>query len=527
MNNTPNSPTTEVDTATAETGDAETAAPDTADTTHAKTGHAVNDVDFTFPDPLPNRLLINQWRPAADGATLEVIDPATERVTARVACAGDPDVDAALDAATTGFAAWRAVDAWTRSRVLRTAADLLRAWADQAAGVMTREQGKPLRESRSEFLAAADQFDWYADEARRLYGRTVEGPAATQRILVRKEPVGVVAAFSAWNFPALLSSRKIAPALAAGCAVIAVPSEEAPLSTLLIGAALERAGLPAGTLCVLTGDSAMLSSRLMASPVVRKLSLTGSVPVGSLLLRTAADRILPTEMELGGHAPVLVFPDVDVAEVAAQCAQFKFRNAGQVCASPSRFIVHDSIYDQFLDAFASATSALKLGSGLDSATDVGPLSNPRRVEAARHQIQDAVKRGARLVTGGEVAPGFEAGYFFTPTVLADVPRDSVILHEEPFAPVAPLLRFHDLDEAIAIANDSEFGLASYVFTQDLRTAFLASERIEAGMVGVNTMALASAEVPFGGVKQSGFGREGGTEGIEGYTVTKFVRMELA
>jgi succinate-semialdehyde dehydrogenase / glutarate-semialdehyde dehydrogenase len=481
-----------------------------------------------FPAEIPTGLFIDgRWREAADGSQYDVIDPATEQIYASVARATDADIDAAIASARVGFTAWRATDAWTRSGILRRTAELVRSWAEDAAAVMTSEQGKPLAEAHAEFLAAADQFDWYADEARRIYGRTVDGQRASQRTLVRREPIGVVAAFSTWNFPALLSSRKIAPALAAGCSIVVVPSEEAPLSTMLLASALAAAGLPAGIVTVLSGDSAQISERLLANPAVRKLSLTGSVPVGKLLLHAAADRILPSAMELGGHAPVLVFPDVDVAATAQQCARFKFRNSGQVCASPSRFVVHDAIHDQFLAEFAAATSKMVVGNGHDPATEVGPLSNRRRLDAAVDLVREATASGAKVVVGGGTDDRFEHGYFFTPTVLSDVPRGAAVLREEPFVPIAPVLRFDDLDEALQIANDTEFGLASYLFTNDLRTAFLASEGIEAGMVGVNTMALASAEVPFGGVKQSGFGREGGAEGVDDYTVTKFVKMELA
>ncbi|MEQ3552734.1 NAD-dependent succinate-semialdehyde dehydrogenase [Pseudonocardia nematodicida] len=481
---------------------------------------------MTFPNPVPTGLYRDRAWHATD-ETLTVVDPATERPVVDVARASDTHVDAAISAARAGFATWRRTDSWTRSAVLRRTAELLRDWADEAAAVMTAEQGKPLTEARAEFLATADQFDWYADEARRVYGRTVEGHSTSQRITVRREPAGVVAAFSAWNFPALLPSRKIAPAIAVGCAIVVTAAEEAPLSTQVVAAALHEAGLPAGVLSVLTGDPAAISSRLLASPVVTKLSLTGSVPVGRILLHAAADRILATSMELGGHAPVLVFPDADVPAVAELCARAKFRNTGQVCASPSRFVVHESIHDEFVAGFVAATSALRVGPGSDPDSTVGPLSNARRVAAAEHLVADAVAHGAQVAAGGGRDPRFDRGHFFRPTILTDVGEKSAILREEPFAPVAPVLRFADLDEALGIANDTELGLAAYVFTRDLRTAFLASEGIEAGMVGVNTLALATAEAPFGGVKQSGFGREGGSEGIEDYTVTKYVNMELA
>lgn len=480
-----------------------------------------------FPAALPSGLLIDgTWRPAADGATIAVTDPATEQPFATVPAATDADVDDALTAAAAGLRVWRGTDAWTRSGVLRRTAEILRAWTDELAGVLTREQGKPLAESRGELLATADQYDWYADEARRIYGRIIDGHSTRNRLMVRREPVGVVAAFSAWNFPALLASRKIAPALAAGCAVIVKPAEEAPLTTLVIVQALIEAGLPAGVVNVVTGDPAAISERLIASDVVRKVSLTGSVPVGRILLRQAAEGITSVSMELGGHAPVLVFPDADVESAAALCVAAKYRNAGQVCASPSRFLVHEDVAARFTAAFVRHTEALRVGPGDDPASQVGPLTNVRRVEDAERLIADAVAHGATVATGGGRDQDRPSGFFFRPTVLTDVPEGAAIMREEPFAPVAPITSFTTLEEALTLANGTPFGLASYVFTTDLTTAFDASDGLDAGMVGVNTLAIATAEAPFGGVKASGFGREGGTEGVEDYTVAKYVNVAL-
>ncbi|MFY0409810.1 NAD-dependent succinate-semialdehyde dehydrogenase [Solicola sp. PLA-1-18] len=476
---------------------------------------------------VPTGLLIDgEWRPASDGATMAVDDPATEETVAHVASATAADVDDTIDGARRGFAHWRGVDAWGRSAILRETARLIRQRVEDIATVMTTEQGKPLAESRAETHATADQFDWYADEARRIYGRFVDGHGPGRRIMVRREPVGVVAAFSTWNFPALLASRKIAPALAAGCSVVVKPAEETPLTTLLLLQILVDAGLPAGAVQSLTGDPAMISEALVRSEHVRHVSLTGSVPIGQTVMRAAAEGITSVSMELGGHAPVLIFGDADVEAAARLCVGAKFRNAGQVCASPSRFFAHESIAEQFTSAFVDAARALRVGDGRAPDTDVGPLTNDRRLAAAERLVADASDLGGRVVAGGRRTAGLSRGNFYDPTVITDVDADARIMHEEPFAPVAPIGSFTDLEHALALANGTDFGLASYVFTRDLATAFEASERIEAGMVAVNHMAIATAEAPFGGVKKSGFGREGGAEGIDDYTVTKYVSVAL-
>ncbi len=476
---------------------------------------------------IPHDLYIDgEWRPASDGARLDVIDPATEQPIDSVPSATDSDLDAALGAADRGWRQWRATDSWTRSATLRRVAGVLRDRIDEMAVVLTEEQGKPLAESRGELGAAADQFDWYADEARRIYGRTVEGHSSSQRILVFRQPVGPVAAFTPWNFPALLPARKLAPAMAAGCSIILKPAEEAPRTALGLAAACADAGVPAGVVNVITGDPSRISAHLIGSEVIRKVSLTGSVPVGRQLLHLAADRILPVSMELGGHAPVLVFPDADIDRAATVCARGKFRNCGQVCISASRFYVHGSVARAFTERFVAEVAALRMGDGRDPSTDVGPLANARRREAIEALVADAVGRGARVETGGRRPDDRPLGYFYEPTVLSGVDPESEVMRIEPFGPVAPIATFEDLDDALALANSTPYGLAGYVFTRDTRTAFLASEGLEVGMVGVNHLLLASAEIPFGGVKQSGFGREGGAEGIEPYTVTKYVNLEL-
>lgn len=484
-------------------------------------------VTADLPQPFEAKLLIGgSFASAADGKTFDVVDPATEEVIAQVPSAGPSDIDQALVAASSGLRSLKQLSAWDRSACLRQVSVLLRDWADDIARIMTREQGKPLAEARAEVLASADQFDWYADEARRIYGRTVDGHSTSQRIIVRRDPIGVVAAFTAWNFPALLPSRKIAAAVAAGCSIIVKPAGETPLTAMAIGHACTLAGLPDGVVQVLTGSSSEISERLLANPVVRKVSLTGSVEVGKALIRASADQMQRVSMELGGHAPVLIFEDADIEEAAQACAASKFRNAGQVCASPSRFFAHESIADEFAAAFARHAGALKVGSGLDPETQMGPLSNRRRLEAAEGLIEDALSGGAKVLAGGGRLPEFDRGYFFAPTVLSGVDSSMRIMNDEPFAPVAPVAAFQTLDEALELANQTEYGLASYLFTGSLQTAFRASEGIEAGMVGVNSMLIATAEAPFGGIKQSGFGREGGTEGVDDYTVVKYINLTV-
>ena len=467
-----------------------------------------------------------QWTPASDGARREIINPATEEAVDSVPVATAADLDRALEAAERAWRAWREVDAWTRSAAVRRVGVLLRERADAIAEVLTEEQGKPVAESRAEVMAAADLYDWFADEARRIYGRIIDGHSRAHRLLVMRQPVGPVAAFSPWNFPLLLTSRKVAPSLAAGCSIIVKPAIEAPRTNLCLAEACHDAGIPAGLVNVVTGNSAQISRHLVASPVIRKVSLTGSVPVGQEILRMCADEIKMVSMELGGHSPVLVFEDADVDEAAEICARGKFRNNGQVCIAASRFYVQTAVADRFTERFKQVTGSLRLGNGRDPDTEIGPLANLRRLEATEAIVGDAVGKGATIVCGGGRAEEFERGYFYRPTVLAGVTEGMKIMTEEPFCPVAPITTFSDLEDGLAKANATEFGLAGYVFTRSTRTAFLASEGLETGMVGVNNLVIATAEIPFGGIKKSGFGREGGAEGIESYTVTKYVNLLL-
>ena len=476
---------------------------------------------------IPNQMFIDgEWVNASDGATIEVVNPADESVLDTVPSATAADLDRALTAADRAWKSWREVDAWTRSAILRKVGDWIRAHREEIADVLTDEQGKTTGECLGELNATADQFDWYADEARRIYGRVIDGHSRNNRLLVIRQPVGPVAAFSPWNFPALLSSRKIAPALAAGCSIIVKPPIEAPRTTLYLARACEEAGMPPGVINMVTGKSSFICERLLASDVIRKVSLTGSVPIGQQMLRQCADRIIESSMELGGHAPVLVFEDADVEAAAAVCANGKCRNNGQVCIAASRFYVQESVAERYVEKFVEVVKSQVIGLGKDPKTTVGPLANRRRLEATEELVADAVEKGATVRCGGRRHGAFAKGFWYEPTVLTGVTPSMRIMYEEPFCPIAPIATFTDLEDGLAKANATEFGLAGYVFTRSTKTAFLASEGIEAGMIGVNTILLATAEIPFGGIKKSGYNREGGSEGVDAYTITKHINIQL-
>jgi succinate-semialdehyde dehydrogenase/glutarate-semialdehyde dehydrogenase len=466
-------------------------------------------------------LFINgSWRSGEGRETLVVRNPASGAGIADLPVATPADLEEALAAAEQGFRAWRAVDVDTRAAILRKAAALLRERAEMIAVLLTTEQGKPKPEALGEIIGAASFFDFYAEEARRAYGRVLVRPTG-QRALVIKQPVGPVAVFTPWNFPVYMLAKKLAPALAAGCSVIAKPAEECPASTSAMMRCLADAGVPANVAQMVYGVPDTISRTLIASPVIRKVSFTGSTAVGKHLMRLAADGVKRITMELGGHAPVLVFDDVDLAKVLDMLVAQKFRNAGQVCVAPTRFYVQEGIYEAFLAGFAERTAALKVGNGLDAGVQMGPLANPRRPEALTGLIGDATAQGGRLLAGGSA---YGEGFFFQPTLIADVPNDAAIMNTEPFGPVAVTRPFATLDEAIAEANRLPFGLAAFAFTNDLRTANLVGDAIEAGMVGINSFAISVADAPFGGVKESGFGSEGGPEGLDSYMVTKAIHQ---
>jgi len=461
-----------------------------------------------------------EWSAGSTGKSEPVINPATGRVIGRLAHASQDDLDRALAAADKGFKTWRKVSAFERYKLLRKAAEILRSRADEVAQLMTLEQGKPLAEAKMETLAAADIMDWFGEEARRAYGRVIPARADGVSQLVIKEPVGPVAAFTPWNFPINQAVRKLSAALAAGCSVILKGPEETPASCAALVRAYADAGLPAGVINLVYGVPSDVSEYLIPHPVIRKITFTGSTPVGKKLAALAGLHMKRITMELGGHAPAIVFGDADVDAAAKQLAGAKFRNAGQVCVSPTRFLVHESVYDRFVDTFVNTASAIKVGDGLDPATRMGPLANSRRVEAMQMFVADAVAKGAQVRLGGERIGN--DGFFFQPTVLTDVPMGARILNEEPFGPVAPIMKFADFDGVVAEANRLPFGLAAYAYTRSLKTAGAIGAAFESGMVSINHMGLALPEVPFGGVKDSGYGSEGGSEAIEAYLNTKFV-----
>ena len=466
-------------------------------------------------------LFINgSWKIGEGRDLFPVVDPASGATIGEVPMASPADLDEALDAADQGFKLWRAAPAEQRGAVLKKAAALLRERVEPIARLLTLEQGKPLAEARAEVLSSAQYFEWCGEEATRIYGRTLMRPTG-QRALVTRQPIGPVAAFSPWNFPVYLMAKKLGQALAVGCSVVAKPPEETPGCTGALMRCLADAGLPAGVAQLVHGVPDAVSRHLLASPVIRKVSFTGSVPVGRHLMRLAADGLKRVTMELGGHAPVLVFADCDLEKTLDLVVPQKFRNAGQVCVSPTRFYVQEPIYDRFVAGFAERAKAVTTGHGLSAETRMGPLANARRPGAIAALVDDAAAKGARVLAGGHRG---DDGFFFQPTLLADVPDSADIMSNEPFGPVAVTAPFSTLDDAVEKANRLPFGLAAFAFTEGLRTANLLGDAIEAGMVGINTFAISTPDAPFGGVKDSGFGSEGGIEGMDGYLVTKAIHM---
>ena len=450
----------------------------------------------------------------------DVVNPATGKVLAHLPHASKADLDEALAAANKAFPAWKATSAYDRGKIMRKAADLLRERAEHVSKVQTQEQGKPYVESRGEVLTSADIIDWYAEEGRRAYGRIVPGRVKGVRQIVTQEPVGVVAAFTPWNFPTLTPVRKIAGALAAGCTLIIKASEETPGGCVELVKCFADAGLPAGVLNLVFGVPANVSEHLIPSDIVRKISFTGSIPVGKHLAGLAAKGMKRATMELGGHSPVVVFDDADPEKAADTIAAFKYRNAGQVCISPTRFYVQEKGYSKFVARFTEYAKGLKLGDGLEKGTTLGPLANPRRLDAMEAFVNDAKARGGKIATGGNRHGN--QGFFFEPTVITDVPDDSKIMTEEPFGPVAPIVPFKTFDEVVERANSLEFGLAAYAFTTSAAQAQAIGDAIQSGMVGVNSVGISTPETPFGGVKESGYGSEGGIEGLQAYMNTKFI-----
>ncbi|WP_022710833.1 NAD-dependent succinate-semialdehyde dehydrogenase, partial [Pseudochrobactrum sp. AO18b] len=460
-----------------------------------------------YPD---TQLLINgEWRNAQSGRTIDVFNPATGEVIGKVAHAEKVDLDAALDAAAKGFKIWSASSPFDRSKFMRRAADLLRERADAIAPILTLEQGKPVAEAKGEILAGADIIDWFAEEARRTYGQIIPARAAGVSQMAFKLPVGPVAAFTPWNFPINQVVRKLSAAIAAGCSIIVKAPEETPASPAELIRVFVDAGIPAGVVNLVYGVPSEISEYLIPHPVIRKISFTGSTPIGKMLAGLASQHMKLSTMELGGHAPAIIFDDADVEGAVKTLAMSKFRNAGQVCVSPTRFLVQEKVYEQVVESFTEKAKAIKVGNGFDEGVQMGPLANERRIPALESLIQDAVDNGARLMTGGRRIGN--VGNFFEPTVLADAPKTARIMNEEPFGPVAVFSSFKTLDEVIDEANRLPFGLASYAFTRSAENARELGMRIEAGMTTINHLGLALPEVPFGGIKDSGYGTEGGSE----------------
>ncbi len=460
------------------------------------------------------------WCKPAAGGSIPVVNPATGETIGAVAHAERADLDRALEAAEKGFKLWSRVSAFDRSKLMRKAANLLRERADAIAPLLTMEQGKPVIEAKGETLAAADVIDWFAEEARRTYGRVIPARAEGVYQLVIKEPVGPVAAFTPWNFPINQVVRKLSAALAAGCSIIVKAPEETPASPAKLIRAFADAGIPAGVINLVYGVPAEVSEYLIPHPVIRKMSFTGSTVIGKQLAALAGAHMKRVTMELGGHAPSIVFDDADVELAGKMLAGAKYRNAGQVCVSPTRILVQEQVYDRFVDSFLAATKNVKVGEGLEKSSTMGPLANPRRVTAMEGFIADAVKTGAELKTGGNRIGN--KGNFFEPTVLTNVPLDARVMKEEPFGPLAIINTFSGFDDVVEEANRLPYGLASYAFTRSARTANAVAAAVETGMITINHFGLALPEVPFGGVKDSGYGSEGGSEAIESYLNTKFV-----
>ncbi len=461
-----------------------------------------------------------EWIARGGRDSEKVINPATEKPLATLTHAGAADLDRALAAAQRGFKQWRATAPYERARIMRKAADLIRERLEPIARILTLEQGKSVAEARIEVAVSADIIEWYAEEGRRSYGRIIPGRVQGVRQMTVQEPVGPCAAFTPWNFPGVTPARKIGGALGSGCSLIIKASEETPGTCVEMVRAFHDAGLPKGVLNLVFGVPARISEQLISSPAIRKVSFTGSVPVGKHLTKLAAEGMKRVTMELGGHSPVIVFDDADPEKSAEIAAAGKFRNAGQVCISPTRFYVQENSYDRFVKRFVDYAKNLKLGDGLADGTTMGPLANPRRLDAMEGFVADARKRGAEIRTGG--ARHGNQGFFFAPTVITDMPEDCRVMTEEPFVPLAPIARFKTFDEVVARANALPFGLAAYTFTGSTRTANLISDALEAGMVGVNSLGISTPETPFGGMKESGYGHEGGIEGLEAYTQKKLV-----
>ena len=464
------------------------------------------------------------WLDADGGETLKVNNPASNEILGTVPKMGATETRRAIEAAERALPAWRELTAKERSQTLRRWYELILENQEDLARLMTLEQGKPLAESRGEIAYAASFIEWFAEEAKRIYGDTIPGHQKDKRIIVIKQPIGVTAAITPWNFPAAMITRKAGPALAAGCTMVVKPASQTPFSALALAELAERAGIPKGVFSVVTGSAGDIGNELTANPIVRKITFTGSTEVGAKLMAQCASGIKKVSLELGGNAPFLVFDDADLDEAVKGAMQSKYRNAGQTCVCVNRIYVQDGVYDAFAQKFQAAVEKLKIGNGLDDGVDVGPLIDDKAAAKVREHIEDAVAQGAQVVTGGKAHS--LGGSYFEPTLMINVPHTAKVAKEETFGPLAPLFRFKDEAEAIALANDTEFGLAAYFYARDLGRVFRVAEALESGMVGVNTGMISTEVAPFGGVKSSGLGREGSKYGIEDYLEIKYICLGL-
>jgi len=483
--------------------------------------------DFSLNDPglLHSQCLIDgQWQDAKSGQTLEVVNPASGQVLTSVACAGGQETQAAIDAAQRALPDWKSRTASERAKILKRWFDLMMQHQDDLARIMTLEQGKPLTEAKGEISYAANYVEWFAEEAKRAYGEIIPAPSSDRRLLVIRQPVGVCAAITPWNFPAAMITRKAAPALAAGCTLVVKPSELTPLSALALGELALRAGVPAGVLNIVMGDAPAIGAALTASPVVRKLSFTGSTQVGRLLMAQCAPTIKKLSLELGGNAPFLVFDDADVDAAVAGAMASKYRNSGQTCVCTNRFLVQNGVYEAFAAKLSAAVAGLNVGDGLQAGVEQGPLINPAAVQKVEKLLEDARSKGAMVLTGGQAHPlnAQTGGLWFSPTVVGNVTPQMDIVHEEIFGPVAALMRFDTEEDAITLANATPFGLAAYLYSRDAAQIWRVSEALECGMVGINTGLMSTEVAPFGGIKQSGLGREGSRHGLDEYMELKYL-----
>jgi succinate-semialdehyde dehydrogenase/glutarate-semialdehyde dehydrogenase len=467
-----------------------------------------------------------QWVDATGGKRHQVINPATEESISEVAFGTREDCKRAIDAASKAMPAWMKMTTWERAKILKKVGDLVRERVDGFARTLTMEQGKPVVEAKGEWMQAADTFEWFAEEGKRAYGQVIPNSLPGKRHITLKHPVGVVGAIGPWNFPVLLQARKIAPALAAGCTIVCKPASQTPLSLINLFDCMIEAGVPKGVANLVMGPARDIGDEFIENPIVRKITFTGSTEVGKQLMRGAAGQIKRLSLELGGHAPFIVFPDADPEAVAKAAVIGKFRNNGQVCISPSRFFVHEKIEKRFTEVAVETAKALKMGNGLEAGIEVGPMFEKKAMENTIGLVQDAAGKGAKILTGGKRDDRFSKGYFFQPTILTGLTADCKMMTDEPFAPVMPVLDFSKIDDVIAAANNTVYGLAAYVFTNDLTVMWKMAEGLEAGIIGMNDPVPATPQCPFGGMKESGMGRELAHEGLEAYMETKYISIKL-